>query len=270
MQYAVHFLSFFPMKKILALALTVFIVVSHSAAQNKGTISLSLGPAIPVGDFASKNGFVPSSGLANIGALADLSYQRLFSHSRFGWMATLRGRFNGVDKNGTIAPFAAEFPGYEWSMNSNRWIAASALVGGYYQLPVTPKLSLTANIELGVAEAWSPKQSITGVHDSAGYGALDVVYANARAVSATAFTGLGGLGIRYQWRSRWALLARVDYTYLKPTFKITANIETAQHFVYPNQPLLLNASEVEYNSTTGKYTQAMPCVNVLVGIIREL
>lgn len=258
------------MKKSLALCFAFFVIVFHVAAQTNGTLSLSLGPAIPVGDFASKNGFAPSSGLANVGALADLSYQRSFGHSRFGWMATLRGRFNYVDKNATIAPFAAQFPGYEWSMNSSHWTAASALVGGYYQLPLTPKLSLTANIELGVAEAWSPKQSISGVRDSAGYGAVAAVLADLRSAHATAFTGLAGLGIRYQWRSRWALLARVDYTYLKPTFDLTATIETAQNFVTPGNPLLYTASEVEEFSTTRNYTQPMSCVDVMVGVIREL
>ena len=258
------------MKKPLALCLALFTIVFHVAAQTKGTLSLSLGPAIPVGEFASKNGFAPSSGLANVGGLADLTYQRPFNHSRFGWMATLRGRFNYVDKNGTIAPFAAQFPGYEWSVNASHWIAASALVGGYYQVPLTPKLSFTANIELGVAEAWSPKQSLSGVHDSAGYGAVAAVYANLRSVSATAFTGLAGLGIRYQWRRRWALQARVDYTYLKPTFNITATLETAQRFVDPNFPTLVSGSSVTYSSITRNYTQAMPSVNVIVGVVREL
>src|SRR6202000_3227134 len=137
-------------------------------------------------------------------------------------------------------------------------IAAPALAGGYYQLPLPSKLSFTANIELGVAEAWSPRQSITGVYDSVDYGALKAVYANARSASATAFTGLAALGIRYQWRRRWALQARVDYTYLKLTFNITATLETAQRFVDPSLPTLVSGSSVTYSSITRNYTQAMP------------
>src|ERR1700748_419945 len=105
-------------------------------------------------------------------------------------MGTLRGRFNGVDKNASIAPFAAQFPGYDWNMNHCRWTAVSALVGGYYHLPLSPRLDLTANIELGIADAWAPKQSISGVRDSAGFGPVDIVQANLHSTSAIAFTGL--------------------------------------------------------------------------------
>lgn len=258
------------MKKTLILCVAIFLVVFHGVAQTRGMLGLSLGPAIPVGEFASKNGFAPSSGLANVGASADLSYQRSFGHSRFGWIATLRCRFNGVSKSATIAPFAAQFPGYEWSMNNSHWTAASALAGGYYQLPLNSKLSLTANIEVGVAEAWSPKQSVTGVRDSVGFGPVDLVQANLHSVSATAFTGLAGLGVRYQWRSRWALVARVDYTWLKPTFNLTATLTTGQNFLVPGVLLLGNASVITSYLSTKNYTQPMPCVDVMVGLVREL
>ena len=258
------------MKKMLILCVAIFLVVFHGAAQTRGALALSLGPAIPVGDFASMNGFAPSSGLANVGALADLTYQRAFGHSRFGWMATLRGRVNGISKSATIAPFAAQYPGYQWSMNNSHWIAASALAGGYYELPLSKKLSLTANIELGVAEAWSPKQSVTGLRDSVGFGAVDGVQANLHSASATAFTALAGLGIRYQLRSRWALLGRVDYTWLKPTFNIKATLINEQNFAISGVSSLASATVVENTFSMRNYTQPMPCVEVMFGVIREL
>ena len=149
-------------------------------------------------------------------------------------------------------------------------IAASALVGGYYQLPLTTKLSLTANIELGVAEAWSPKQTVTGVRDSVGFGPVDAVQTNLHSASATAFTALAGLGVRYQLRSRWALLARVDYTWLKPTFNLTATLTNAQHFAISGISSLSNATVVDESISKKNYTQPMPCIDVMFGVIREL
>jgi hypothetical protein len=258
------------MKKMLVLLLVFFVVVCDAAAQTRGLLSLSLGPAIPVGAFGSKDGTTASSGLADVGALADLSYQRAFGASRFGWMATLRGRFNGVSKSASIAPLAAEFPGYGWSINNGRWTAASALIGGYYQLPLTAKLCVSANLQAGVAEAWSPKQSILGVRDSVGYGAVDFVQGNLQSAHVTAFTALAGLGLCYKLCGRWSIQGRVDYTYLKPEFTVTATVVNAQHLITPNILSLFNAETVYYNALTQRYKQAMPCIDVMVGVVREL
>jgi len=255
------------MKKIFLLFCIISLIFLHGNAQTRGVFSLALGPAIPVGEYAGKSATDPSSGLAKIGAVADLSYQQAFGHSRFGWMATLRGRFNSVDKNATLAPFETSFPGYQWNINHGHWTTAAVLVGGFYQLPVTPKLSLSANIELGVADSWSPNQAITGVRDSAGFGPVDMVVANLHSVSATSFTGLAGLGVRYQWSSRLSFLARVDYAYLKPTFNsVNTTLAIGQGLVVREIVLLSNARSVAFYSETRNHTQAMPCVEAMVGV----
>lgn len=255
------------MKKIFLLFFSISVLFLRGNTQTRGIFSLALGPAIPVGEYAGKGAADPSSGLAKLGAVADLSYQQAVAHSRFGWMATLRGRFNGVDKNATLAPFETQFPGYQWNINHSRWTTAAVLVGGYYQLTVTPKLGLSANIELGVAESWSPNQAITGVRDSAGFGPVDLVVANLHSVSATSFTGLAGLGARYQWTSRLSLLARVDYAYLKPTFNnVHTTLAFGQGLVVREIVSLINARSIAYYSETRNYTQAMPCVEAMVGV----
>jgi hypothetical protein len=256
------------MRKTIVLLFAFFTLVIDGTAQTRGLLSLSLGPAIPVGAFASKDGTSISSGLADVGGLADLSYQRAFGASRFGWMATLRGRFNGVSKSATIAPLAEEFPGYEWSMNNSRWIAASALVGGYYQLPLTAKLTGSVNLQAGAARAWSPKQSIQGVRDSAG--SVDLIQGTLHSASATAFTALVGLGVRYQLNGRWSIQGRVDYAYLKPVFTITASIADAQNLYVGGVLSLSTAQSLSEYTSTRRYTQAMPCIDVMVGIVHSL
>jgi hypothetical protein len=116
-----------------------------------------------------------------------------------------------------------------------------------------------------VAESWSPNQAITGVRDSAGFGPVDMVVANLHSVSATSFTGLAGLGVRYQWSSRLSLLARVDYAYLNPTFNnVHATLAFGQGLVIPGIVSLSNARSIAYSSETRSYTQAMPCVEAMV------
>jgi len=259
------------MKKTLVLCLVFSLVASRGFTQSKGSLTLSIGPTIPLGDFASKNGFAASAGLANVGALADISYQHPLGNSRFGWMARLRGSFNGVSKKATLAPFEAEFPGHRWSMNNSHWTTVAALLGWYYKLPLTPKLSLQADIGLGAAESWSPKQSITGIRDSVGFGPVDLVQANLHSVSTTAFTGLTGLAVCYRWNSHWALMARADYVYLKPTFhNVTAQLINAQNLIIPGIISPYNATSTSYYSTTHNYTQAMSSVDIAAGVTRVL
>lgn len=239
-------------------------------AQTKSGLSLSLGAGLPLGEYGSKDANDPASGLAKLGALADLSYQHRFGKSNFGWMATLRYRFNGVDKNASIAPFAAEFPDFSWSMNHCRWSAAEALVGGYYERPLTRKLSLSASLELGVAQCWSPKETIQGVRDSVGFGPTDLIEANLHSVSATAFTALAGLSARYQWRDHWSFVARLNYSYLKPTFNnMIATVAEAHHLIIPGVLSLANAESFSVNSESRNYTQPMSSLDLVVGMCRE-
>lgn len=230
-------------------------------------ISLTLGPAIPVGAYGSKSDNA-TSGLANIGPMADLSYQHPFHDSRFGWMVNLRGRFNGENKSASLKPLQEQYPTYQqWSMNHNRWTTASALAGGYYQRPLSGRLSLIAHIGIGVAEVWSPNQTITGVRDSAGFGYRDMVQVHLQPKAATTFTAEAGFGIRYRWHGRWSLLANVDYTYLKPTFKnLTATEVLAENMAIPSILSLLNATEVSYYIGSRNYTQAMNSLDIRVGV----
>lgn len=256
------------MKKLLVFSAALFFLAIRSTAQSNGMLSLSLGPAIPMGEFASKNAFSTSAGLADIGGLADLSYQHPFGSSRFGWVASLRGRFNGVNKSATFAPFEAQFPGFQqWSVNNSRWTTAAALLGAYYDIPLSRKLGLRGNIGFGIAESWSPKQIVTGIRDSVGFGAHDLVQGTLHSVSATSLTATAGLSVYYRWSSRWSLMAKADYTWLKPTFhNVTALIIYAGGLVVPGILSPSNASTLSAYITTHDYTQAMPTVNILVGV----
>ena len=269
MGFDFHSLSFVLMKKNLFLCLVISFVACCAIAQSKGALNLSLGPAIPLGEFASKNASSATSGLADIGAAAALAYQHPINHSRFGWTASLRGRFNPVSKSATLAPFEAQFPGHQWSMNDCHWISASALLGGTYKWPLSPKLSAHGTLGIGVAECWSPKQNITGIRDSAGFGAIDRLQATLPSVRATTFTALAGIGLSYRCCSHWSFTARADYQWLKPTFRnINPQLVWYQYGTVPGNLSLSNAASLYDFAATHDYTQPMSNVDMAVGVTR--
>ena len=258
------------MKKTPILCLILALLSLHAGAQSQshGVLSVTLGPSVPVGDFAGTDANSETAALATIGALADLSYQHSFAgNSRLGWFASIRGRYNSVSKSGSLAPLQSQLPDYHWGTNSCHWLTVAAIAGGYYQWTLTPQLSLQANIGLGVAESWSPKQTITGVRDSVGFGPVDLIQASVKSVSATAVTAIGGLSLSYRLHGRWSLLAKADYMYLKPKFhNVTTTVVNAHHLIIPNNLSPSNASYVTVNTTTRDYEQPMSSVNISVGL----
>ena len=255
------------MKKTPILWLFLALLALHADAQSHGALSLTLGPSVPVGDFAGKDANSETAALTNIGALADLSYQHSFAGNRRpGWFASVRGRYNSVSKTGSLAPLQSQFPDYHWGTNSCHWLTVAAIAGGYYQWTLTPQLSLQANIGLGIAESWSPKQTITGVRDSVGFGPVDLIQATVKSVSATAVTVIGGLSLSYRLHGRWSLLAKADYMYLKPKFhNVTAMVVNAHNLIIPYNLSPSNASYVTVNTTTRDHEQPMSSVNISMG-----
>jgi hypothetical protein len=254
---------------IISLGLTYYGIAQstmNASNSNKGLLSLTLGPSFPIGAFASKDPNSSTSGLANIGGSADLSYRHPFKHSRFGWMASVTGNINWVNKNATLEPLEAEFSDYQWTQKNNYWSDVSALVGAYYTIGLRPKLSLELALELGAAKAWSPNQSIRGLRDSSGQ--EDLVLATVHPISAYTFTGKLSAGIRYQLRSHLALLGGINFTYLKPTFNnLRTDIYYAQDIVISGNYQLSNSGTVvAENSHWGNYTQAMDHIDLSVGI----
>lgn len=238
----------------------------NASHQDQGLLSLTLGPSFPIGAYGSKDPNSSTSGLANVGGSAAISYQHPFKHSRFGWMASLQGNINWVNKNATLAPIETLYSGYQWTQKTSYWSNVSALAGAYYTIPLRPKLSLAFSVQLGLAKAWSPNQSIRGLRDSAGQ--TNLVLVTVHPIADYAFTGVAGARIRYQLCSRLSLLGSLHFTYLNPTFKnLRTDIYFAQDLVIQGNNQLANSGTVvAENSHWGDYTQAMDHIDLSVGI----
>lgn len=259
------------MKKPLSLLLIACLSFFSCLAQKNGTLSLSLGPAIPVGEFANKSAIDEKSGLAKIGWLADLSYTHPIGKKNFGFMATLRGRINGMDTKAATDLYATAYPQYRWSATTSHWKAVAVMAGGYYHFQVSPKIEIPVALLAGVAKSYFDAQSVTGIRDSANFGPVDLILAKVNKADATTFSGMLQAGMIYKLGKRCALTAHVDYWYINPTFKnVTATVVFAQGLIVPGYLSPNNATSISYASETRNYQQPMSSVNVTVGLAYEL
>jgi hypothetical protein len=156
-------------------------------------------------------------------------------------------------------------------VKAGHWTSAMALLGVGYRLPLASKLSLVGRVELGVAESWSPTQAVTGFRAAGNSGPSELIQASVHSVSATSFTALAGAGVSYQCSSRWSIIAGADYSYLKPSFhNVTAGVIDAQDLIIPGVFTVANAAQWTYQSRSANLKQAMPTLNITVGVSRTL
>jgi hypothetical protein len=259
------------MKRPLFLSALACLSALYAFSQQNATLSLSIGPSQPVGKFADKNANDNQSGLAKHGGLIDISYSYLLKHSSFGLTASLRGRLNPIDLGAAVAPVAEANPGYQWSEPGASWKTAALMVGAYHCRTVARKVQVREAILLGVAEAYLPAYSASGIHQTDDTSAESLIELNGKKAYATTFSGVATLGISYQWTKKFALLAGVDFWYLKPYFKsVTVSETMATGFIVPGQLSLQNAATISYQESTTSYTQPMNSIDLSIGISMRL
>lgn len=235
-------------------------------------LNFSVGPAFPVGAFASKDGNDPASGLAKMGWMADISYMHGLSKStHFGLTAILRGRMNSIDKEGMVAPFTESFPGYQWSGSTSSWKTAALMGGAYYKTAISEKWSFTGTLAVGVAEAWLPEINLRATVDSTAQGGdANLLLVNNKKAHATTFTMMAKAGLLYKLTEKFSLTASLDYWFLKPDFVLSQSVAFGRHLVVPGLYQLSNAASVSYYSVKAPYSQQMNSFNLLVGVSMRL
>ena len=225
-----------------ALLLTLLTFSAFSALGQRNRISLSLGPALPVGEFGNQDGRGAQSGLALVGGLLDLSFEHAFKSGQFGLSGTVRARINGVNENAELEPLKDANPGYTWTPATESWAAAAALIGVYHRSGLGSKLQVMEKISIGCAEALLPGFSTTAVRNPGPpWSNTDYLVANNNKAYATAPTAVLQVGVSYPLTRRFYLLANLDFWYLRPTFKnIRETTASAHGLNVPNLYSLTN------------------------------
>jgi len=238
-------------------------------SQKNGTLHLSLGGALPVGKFASKDAGDPASGLANLGSLAEIGYSHPVGTHHWGITVGISGRLNGIDNKANTSLLQQTYPGYSWSVPNSHWKAMSAMTGVYYHIPITPKFDIQTDLSLGAAICYIPDYTLTGLLDTAttGPNPSDMIVAKVNKVHTTTFSARAGAGMIYHLNRRLQLLAHLDFWYLKPNFKnVTQTLAVAHHLVVPGYLSLNNFTSISYYGDTHDYKQNMSTINLSVGL----
>lgn len=228
-------------KKLLLLLALTAINANHCISQNKGYVAISIGPSIPIGDFASKDGKNDSAGFAKTGAIFDISFVYKLGKN-LGISALLRGQSNSVD-NSAFANELSKQVGGSWTVDSESWKIGGLMLGGYGSYPISSKVSFDLKAMIGFLRASSPELFVT-LNGSGG-----AAWVKQESKSATSFSYLVSTGFKFDVGKKIYLLTNLDYLGSKPEFK---NVTTT------------NSSGG--NSTTGTLSQNFGTLNLGIGI----
>jgi hypothetical protein len=255
------------MKRLLPLLILACLSTTYTWSQNNSSLHLSIGGALPIGKFASKDVNDPASGLANLGGLAELGYSHPLNDKHWGLTIGIRGRLNGIDKNANSAALRKIYPLYTWSSSNSSWKALSAMAGIYYLLPVASRLDVRMELSLGAANCYLPEYTLLGILDTAQAGPTGFVQAKVNKEHAVSFSATAKAGIVYHLNKQLNLLANLDFWYLKPDFKhVTQTVLVANGLVIPGVLSPGNATSLSVNSQTRDYKQNMSTLNLTVGL----
>ena len=227
------------MKKELNFLFVLMFLATKSFSQNKGYVSISMGPSFPIGNFASKNVNNNFAGWASTGIVLDINIAYKLGRN-FGLFGSLRGQTNNFD-NAAFATELANQTGYDWSVSSKPWSIGGLMFGGYGSFPVSKKVSFDTKSLIGILRIATPEINST-LSGSGGS-----VWVKQNSVNSISFTYLLGSGFKFDITEKICLMTHLDYLVSKPEFRnveiitsdggaplkstFTQNIQTINFFV---------------------------------------
>lgn len=231
------------MKKKIVCSLLFVAMVWHLHAQNqKGYISISLGPSLPTGDFASTNYNNNEAGWSKTGAVIDIAFTHKFSQSHWGIAAMLRGQTNPLDAQGIADEVASQVPGVLITVTTTNWQIGSLWLGTYGSFPFSEKAAFDTRAMIGFLRVTAPEITTTAIT------AFGSEWIKQSSSTTSTFGYLLGAGFRFDLGEKLSFLTQADYMSSKPKFK-----------------------DVETTSSMGDYeketkSQKIQTVNVSIGL----
>lgn len=252
------------------------IVSLHAQVKERSSLTLSVGPSFPIGNFGDDDVSSNSAGLAKTGVMLELGYVHpITKYSNL--VAMLHAQQNGLNTaalenafsktkiftapvawSGTGVPPVPQGTVYpNWKFEKDHWRTASLLLGVQTQLPLASKGYFVGTALFGPAYASTPKIN--------GKSTTDTATATASQSSVHAW-GLGYLvsgGVRYNISSRIFLSGALNiFGTNKITFKnIKATLNTTKG--NPSSP---GGMQVSQSTVTANGKQSITTVNLAAGI----
>ncbi len=137
-------------------------LIHVSWAQNKGYVSVSIGPSLKIENFACKNSSNVAAEYLNPVVIFDVSFHhKLGKYS--GISALLRGKTNTTDAHAIENALARELNNVTWIVESNSWSNSGILIGETTSILVRLKdnVSFESRAIFGFLKTTSPKINIT-------------------------------------------------------------------------------------------------------------
>ena len=218
------------MKKNTILTTLMVLLVSIGFGQitedSKGYISISAGPAIPIGGFAGKNINGSNIGLANTGALFDVGFAYKLKKN-IGLAALLRGQYNPVNVQPMADGMNSQISGARAYVNGGGWSSGGVMAGLYSAYPLNHNATFILELKTlaGFMNTTSPQidMTISSPEGSA--------WLKQHSATATSFAYLINAGLRFNTGKRIAFILNADYSDYTPNFKnvqMTTSIGTQQ------------------------------------------
>lgn len=209
------------------LILVVSIVFGQITEDRKGYIGISVGPAIPVGGFASKNTDNSKAGLATTGAIFDVSFGYKLKKN-IGIAALLRGQYNPVNVQSLADKMNSQISGASAYVKGDGWSSGGVMAGIYSTHPLNHKATIIFELKtlVGFMNTTSPQIDMT-ISSPEGSG-----WVKQHSATATSFSYLFNAGLRFNTGKRIAFILNADYTDYTPNFKnvqITSSQGTSQN-----------------------------------------
>jgi opacity protein-like surface antigen len=204
------------MKKILLTAVSSLLIFSSAFSQaddRNGYIAISIGANLPDNDFGSKNENNQSAGYANTGGILNASFAYKLA-GNFGVAARIQGQSNAVDNGTIVNQWSEKYPNVNWTASSDSWQVGSLMGGIYGGFPLdgAGKVLLEIRGLIGVLHATIPQVTVTGEM----FGVSES--GTQQSAEASAFSYLGGAGLRFNLGESVGLLFNADYIGSNPEF----------------------------------------------------
>jgi hypothetical protein len=254
-------------------------------SQDKGTIFLSLGPSIPLGNYASSSLNNNNAGFASFGGNAKISYSQNFK-KYFGGTAEFLGVINPLNLKSMQDAFSqhqfpdislysnngqpqnlppSEYVSYQnWKFNKKSWMYGAMLLGGFGHFPINKSgaISLTLKASAGAVYLYSPS-----LH---GYGYTDTSMAivDQSGAKAYGFAYSFGTGIKYSSSKRISYSFEVFYFGTSNvSFKnVSESILMGKGRVIPNLQLISNYMQISEFGNSGTVYQKVSTLNINFGV----
>lgn len=229
------------------LILLASIVFGQITEDRKGYIGISVGPAIPVGSFASRNTDNSKAGFASTGAIFDVSFAYKLKKN-IGLAALLRGQYNPVNVQPLADKMNSQISGASAYTNGNGWSSGGVMAGLYSAHPLNHKATFILELKTlaGFMNTTSPQIDMT-ISSPEGSG-----WVKQHSATATSFAYLFNAGLRFNTGKRIAFTLNADYSDYMLNFK--------------NVQMTSSAGTQESNNMT----QDIHTINISAGIVFRL